>query len=82
MHVKIVKIETSKSMILKFIKYPKIQIKTISKKLSENLRINLNFYESQKYGTHTKKKQKNKSSHNKFVLCSNFICFIKNFTLT
>ena len=58
MHVKIVKIETSKSMILKFIKYPKIQIKTISKKLSENLRINLNFYESQKYGTHTKKKKK------------------------
>ena len=58
MHVKIVKIETSKSMILKFIKYPKIQIKTISKKLSENLRINLNFYESQKYGTHT---QKNKT---------------------
>ena len=45
-------------MILKFIKYPKIQIKTISKKLSENLRINLNFYESQKYGTHT---QKNKT---------------------
>ena len=58
MHVKIVKIETSKSMILKFIKYPKIQIKTISKKLSENLRINLNFYESQKHGTHTKKKNK------------------------
>ena len=45
-------------MILKFIKYPKIQIKTISKKLSENLRINLNFYESQKYGTHTKKTKK------------------------
>ena len=45
-------------MILKFIKYPKIQIKTISKKLSENLRIILNFYESQKYGTHTKKKKK------------------------
>ena len=55
MHVKIVKLETSKSMIPKFIKYPKIQIKTISKKLSENLRINLNFYESQKYGTHTQK---------------------------
>ena len=45
-------------MILKFIKYPKIQIKTISKKLSENLRRILNFYESQKYGTHTKKKTK------------------------
>ena len=58
MHVKIVKLETSKSMIPKFIKYPKIQIKTISKKLSENLRINLNFYESQKYGTHTQKKKK------------------------
>ena len=58
MHVKIVKLETSKSMILKFIKYPKIQIKTISKKLSENLRINLNFYESQKYGTHTHTKKK------------------------
>ena len=49
-------------MIPKFIKYPKIQIKTISKKLSENLRINLNFYESQKYGTHTKKQNKTKAA--------------------
>ena len=44
-------------MIPKFIKYPKILIKTISKRLSENLRINLHCYESQKHGTHTLKKQ-------------------------
>ena len=49
-------------MIPKFIKYHKIQIKTISKKLSENLRINLHFYESQKHGTHTKKKKKTKAA--------------------
>ena len=47
-------------MIPKFIKYHKIQIKTISKKLSENLRINLHFYESQKHGTHKKNKTKQK----------------------
>ena len=40
----------------KLSKYPKIEIKKTSKNLSENLRIDLNFYERQKDCTKSNKK--------------------------
>ena len=68
-----VKLESKLNTMYKLSKYPKIETTKTSKNLSENLRIDLNFYERQKDCTKSNKKKK---------LSRSFTCFILNFELT